>query len=340
MWTHHKRASNAVTNAVAGRNMTFAELQRVQAVSTHFRGFDESEVRRLAAAMSVVEFKEGEKIIEKGEEASWFGILLRGTMRAVISEDVSFPIARGEFLGEQAVFESSIRSASVVAATDGILGSFTYDELEAFVEKEPTIGLRLVNALGRASADKLDAEIAGAIESTAASPSWLALQPAAHQLRQLTVVAATDACALGPLSIQECKTLFHYAKVVPFKEGQTILKAGQEVPYAAMVLQGEVEVGSSKRAGVHQGGLLCERRLFTDSTLAQPEEVVGVSAGSLLTFSRNAMLSPETGSPPRGPNPRLPALFSPLTLLSPALSLRTHHTGGTPLLSPLTSRLP
>ena len=34
-------------------------LHRVQAVSRHFHGFDEHEVRRLATAMSIVEFREG-----------------------------------------------------------------------------------------------------------------------------------------------------------------------------------------------------------------------------------------------------------------------------------------
>ena len=58
------------------------ELRSVQSVSAGFHGFDDDEVALLAQRMSVVEFSDGEQILCKGEDASWFGVLLRGELEA------------------------------------------------------------------------------------------------------------------------------------------------------------------------------------------------------------------------------------------------------------------
>ena len=168
-------------------------LRGVQAVSRHFHGFDDYEVRVLAKAMSMVEFHEGDSIIEKGETASWFGVLLSGTVHAVIAPDLRFPIHRGEILGEQSLFsQPSTRSASVVGATAGMMGLFTFDELAAFVQDAPALGLRLVSLLGHASAEKLDAERAIAVRDARPAPmapAWKQLKQPTELLRLFTEVA-------------------------------------------------------------------------------------------------------------------------------------------------------
>ena len=70
------RAAAAMDEEVDGES----ELRFVQAVSDHFRGFSEDECTTLAAAMSILTFQKGEQIIAKGEIATWFGVLLRGSL--------------------------------------------------------------------------------------------------------------------------------------------------------------------------------------------------------------------------------------------------------------------
>jgi CRP-like cAMP-binding protein len=270
-------------------------LRGVQAVSRHFHGFDDYEVRVLAKAMSMVEFHEGDSIIEKGETASWFGVLLSGTVHAVIAPDLRFPIHRGEILGEQSLFsQPSTRSASVVGATAGMMGLFTFDELAAFVQDAPALGLRLVSLLGHASAEKLDAERAIAVRDARPAPmapAWKQLKQPTELLRLFTEVAGRSR-DLSTLSAADCEALFSVGHVLPFAAGEELVGAGQEVPFAAVVLSGEVRVADRL---LRPGETLCERRLLEAGSLAQPERVVGHTDGTLLTFGREVLLDDVDG---------------------------------------------
>ena len=270
-------------------------LRGVQAVSRHFHGFDDYEVRVLAKAMSMVEFHEGDSILEKGETASWFGVLLSGTVHAVITPDLRFPIHRGEILGEQSLFsQPSTRSASVVGATDGMMGLFTFEELAAFVQDAPALGLRLVSLLGHASAEKLDAERAIAVRDARPAPmapAWKQLKQPTELLRLFTEVAGRSR-DLSTLSAADCEALFSVGHVLPFAAGEELVGAGQEVPFAAVVLAGEVRVGDRL---LRPGETLCERRLLVAGSLAQPERVVGHTDGTLLTFGREVLLDDVDG---------------------------------------------
>ena len=80
-----------------------AELRSVQMVSTAFHGFDDDDVHVLATAMQVVPFKAGDQILQKGEAATWFGILLQGYLDVLINSSAGlvFQIRRGAIFGEQ-----------------------------------------------------------------------------------------------------------------------------------------------------------------------------------------------------------------------------------------------
>ena len=279
------------------------ELRSVQTISTQFHGFDESEVQRLAASMTVAEFKENETVVQKGERASWFGLVLRGTVRAVITAEVSFNIYRGEFLGEQSIFERSangntpIRSATVVGATDGILGLFTFKELEAFINDEPALGLKLVDVLGSSSVAKLNAERARAVQEARRKPQYDQLESPMSQLQQLKTVAS-ESPALEVLSEDDLESLFPFAKIVPFGKGEEIMHRGEECLHAAIVLSGEVVgdvVSGDERRRLGPGDCMCERRLFEPGSVVSTEVIVGATNGTLLTVTRDALLSSSSG---------------------------------------------
>ena len=79
------------------------ELRRVQTISTAFHGFDEDDIRALATSIQVVAFKRGEDILRKGESASWFGIVLQGTLDVLVNVGAGliFHIQRGDVFGER-----------------------------------------------------------------------------------------------------------------------------------------------------------------------------------------------------------------------------------------------
>ena len=87
-------------------------LRKVQLVSEHFHGFDDDDVQTLARTMDVVTFKEGEQILQRGEPASWVGIVLEG--------DLDVPVARG-LLPSAAVLAFLVGITCVFAPVAGSL---------------------------------------------------------------------------------------------------------------------------------------------------------------------------------------------------------------------------
>ena len=57
----------------------------VQTVSTSFRGYSEEDVSLLAGHFSVMRFEPGQVVMQKGEQGTWFGVLLSGTIEVEIS---------------------------------------------------------------------------------------------------------------------------------------------------------------------------------------------------------------------------------------------------------------
>ena len=60
----------------------FEMLQRASSHSAYFRGFEDEELRILAANMAIFHFDAGETIMQKGESASWVGVVLDGELEA------------------------------------------------------------------------------------------------------------------------------------------------------------------------------------------------------------------------------------------------------------------
>lgn len=58
-------------------------LAQTQQCSKYFRDFDFQQLLTLAHELSVLEFAEGEKIIVESEQATFFGVILEGSLAPV-----------------------------------------------------------------------------------------------------------------------------------------------------------------------------------------------------------------------------------------------------------------
>eukprot|EP00966_Prymnesium_polylepis_P168416 3893829-Prymnesium_polylepis.1 len=224
------------------------QLRRVQTISTAFHGFDDDDIRALATSIQVVAFKRGEDILRKGESASWFGIVLQGTLDVLVNVGLGliFHIRRGDVFGEQSMFEANaVRSADVVAGSDGLMGLFTFRGLEAFVEANPALGLKMVRALGRASVDKLTNEKARVICAGQAQPveppSAAARASSTRELSAALSHAAPQSAFLEGFTEAELGSIAQCGRRLPFRKGDVVFKKGQELAFGGVVLDGELE---------------------------------------------------------------------------------------------------
>jgi CRP-like cAMP-binding protein len=96
-------------------------------------------------------YKDGETIIKQGEKGNCMYVILEGKVEIIREKDAKemrLAVAgEGDFIGEMAIFESEVRSATVRALGD--VRAITVDK-ENFIRRvnqDPSIAFRLVKIL-------------------------------------------------------------------------------------------------------------------------------------------------------------------------------------------------
>ena len=127
-----------------------------------FNDLTVEELKLLSSIIKEVSFSAGSEIIREDETGEEMYILKEGTVD--VSKTLTMKIARGEFgqkeksfirlsgenrafFGEMGMLEKNLRSATVTAVSDCKLCIIKKKDFEAFCEKQPTIGYRIVRAL-------------------------------------------------------------------------------------------------------------------------------------------------------------------------------------------------
>merc|ERR1739841_13534 len=109
--------------------------------------FEMSEIGGLADNMDFIPFEKGLALIQKGERASWVGIILQGSIDVYVTDvATSKPVAtlkNGIWIGEMSVFEGGSRNAHCVAASRGVIAPISFAELQALGESEPELAAKL-----------------------------------------------------------------------------------------------------------------------------------------------------------------------------------------------------
>ena len=127
-------------------------LCAVQAFSSDFTGFGDADVRELERRLSVIYAPPGEEILRKGQEGTFWALVLEGHVK--VHDDHSHAqLGAGAVLGEMSLFGGGIRNADVVSDR-ATLAVMSFAELEAFRAAQPALGRRLTTMLARACLGK------------------------------------------------------------------------------------------------------------------------------------------------------------------------------------------
>jgi CRP-like cAMP-binding protein len=125
-----------------------------------FEAFSDEELDRLLPRSRLVRFGSGEPILERGDRASSFYVVLGGKARVEVGGR-HHELARGDLLGEMAVLSSKPRMASVAAAEDlEAMEIDCGDDVDGFLKVHPALAvgmLRILTARLREVQDRLDA---------------------------------------------------------------------------------------------------------------------------------------------------------------------------------------
>ena len=139
-------AEQAHAGATASsRDARIRHLQRVPL----FSGFDEGELRRVAALSRIVEAPAGTVVTQIGEPGDSFFVIIDGTVAVRTPVGAGSQLQPGDFFGEMSLLDGEPRSATIVATTD--LRLLIVDRLHFWrlLEETPDLIRRILTILSR-----------------------------------------------------------------------------------------------------------------------------------------------------------------------------------------------
>lgn len=212
-------------------------LVEVQAKSRYFRGFLD-DVPKLAETLSVVDFEQGETILQRGEEGTWVGLVLSGELEVVIEGKAVATVGAGDFLGEMIIWYGGVRQSTVMASESGVIATILVSELKEMCLENPELCTRLFHAIGQQSVT-----------------GWLAFQTRNLQEKQkkagawglkrvpLQEASAKWAAALEKLKArgfdppeQAVEALMNLMEVHSFQEGDKLLMPGDAADQVMLLI--------------------------------------------------------------------------------------------------------
>eukprot|EP00966_Prymnesium_polylepis_P125033 2891545-Prymnesium_polylepis.1 len=186
---------------------------------------------------------------------------------------------------------NSGRGADVFAASDGIIGLFTFDGLQEFMEVHPLLGLKTMRAIGLSTVTKLLHERGRVLRAKPALKGFNANEKKEALDALLNLASSSELFSL--FEPHELQTLHDASKIVRFASGDTLLHRGQEMPFTAIILKGTVEAMADSALPpetIGPGALLCPTLVFLGQNATQPKLVVATSDGCMLTFTYDETL--------------------------------------------------
>ena len=95
----------------------------------------------------LVEFPAGTEIITEGEEGSRMYVVMQGELSISLKNKLLATAAPGEIVGEMALINSEIRSATVTAKTDCVLAPIDQNSFNAMLRHVPEFAQHVMDIL-------------------------------------------------------------------------------------------------------------------------------------------------------------------------------------------------
>ena len=217
-------------------------LLYVRGISSVFKGFDEDQLEVLSENMSFMEFQTGQPVMQKGEQGTWFGVLLSGSL-AVELVDGELVIRPGALIGEMAVWggPNARRSTTMKGRHAGLIATMLLSELQGFVASFPEVGNLLMRMLGRIALEKqIDNMKRERSASITPALKWQKVVPKGRGFHANQAFQKQLANRLGRYGLDEnqADTLCGVAQYHSFEsEGEVLVQEGQRWDYILIVLE-------------------------------------------------------------------------------------------------------
>ncbi len=110
-------------------------------------GLERRELERVADAFKERRFSAGDALATEGQKGAGFFVIGEGTASVTVGGAERGKLGPGDYFGEIALIDEGARTATITADTDMTCYGMTFWEFRPFVESDPRVAWKLLQAL-------------------------------------------------------------------------------------------------------------------------------------------------------------------------------------------------
>lgn len=119
-----------------------------------FSSFSLDNLSILAKHMSFVHLQRGEYLFMEGDQGSFLGFVVSGVLEVQKNTTAGTRVTlarltKGSSIGEMAIIDQSVRSATVVAKQASTLVTLTEKGFNLLAERQPALGIQVIKKIAR-----------------------------------------------------------------------------------------------------------------------------------------------------------------------------------------------
>jgi CRP/FNR family transcriptional regulator, cyclic AMP receptor protein len=114
-----------------------------------FAGLDDSELNQIAQSMRERRYKAGDSVTQEGTGGAGFFVVEEGEGDVTIGGESKGSIGPGDYFGEIALLNDSLRTATITARTDMLCYGMTPWDFKPLVESNSAIAWKLLTAMSQ-----------------------------------------------------------------------------------------------------------------------------------------------------------------------------------------------
>ncbi len=114
-----------------------------------FAGLDDRELEQIASSLRERRYKAGDKLTQEGSGGAGFFVVEEGEADVTVGGETKGSIGPGDYFGEIALLNESLRTATLTARTDMLCHGMTPWDFRPLVESNSTIAWKLLSAMAQ-----------------------------------------------------------------------------------------------------------------------------------------------------------------------------------------------
>jgi len=257
-----------------------------------FRGWSREELFALADAMVTLQIFKNDKLVNKGEDVDWMGILLEGT--ALVGDLRPEGLLRpGAFIGYMNLLQldgNERHKVNIVVETDGYLSLFTRSDFSDFQHKQPRLAFKLTEAFAYRTLDVLSFQYQG--QRLALPPRLPAIDlPAKRMMECLQKTQELYGRLVAPMDRTDLKVFLSLCRLQELQPDQPLVERNGIEQAVFMVVEGELLRSTPTSTEILGVGTVLGLSQFLSSQQAQPwtEEIRSFKFAAVVAVHRERL---------------------------------------------------